>query len=142
MEKRILTIENIIGEAKGTPLERVVKQNFTGETKEVGIYLAMANLAQRQGYPEIALILKEIAMEEAQHAARFAEMNGMINEDIFENIKQMLEGETFANREKREASIKADELGLESLGDYLNESSKDEGRHARILEGILNRYSK
>ncbi len=142
MQKRELTVENVIGETKGTPLERVVKQNFTGETKEVGIYLAMAKLAQRQGYPEIAHILKEMAFEEAEHAARFAELNGMIEEDIFGNIKQMLEGETFANREKKEAARKAEELGLEGARDYFNESSKDEGRHARMLEGILSRYNK
>ncbi|RKD29568.1 ferritin-like domain-containing protein [Thermohalobacter berrensis] len=142
MNKRELTIENVIGETKGTDLEKIVKQNFKGETKEVGIYLAMARLAQRQGYPEIAEVLKRIAIEEAEHAARFAELNGMISDDIFENIKEMLEGETFANKGKREAAIEAEKLGLESARDYFNESSKDEARHARMLEGILNRYNK
>ncbi|WP_026475716.1 ferritin-like domain-containing protein [Alkaliphilus transvaalensis] len=140
MEKRELTIENVIGETKGTPLERPVKQNFTGETSEVGIYLAMARLAQRQGYPEIAEVLKTIAWEEAEHAARFAELNGMIEEDIFENIKRMLEGETFANQEKKKAADQAEELNLLTARDYFNESSKDEARHARMLEGILNRF--
>ena len=140
MERRDLTIENLLNEAKGTELERAVKQNFTGETKEVGIYLAMASLAQRQGYPEIATVLKELAMEEGMHAARFAQMNGMISEDLFDNIRQMLEGETFANKEKRENAQRAKELGLESVGDYFNEAAKDEARHARMLEGILNRY--
>lgn len=83
--KRELTVENIIGETKGTEIERIVKQNFTGETTEAGLYLAMARLAQRQGYPEIAEVLKTIAWEEAEHAARFAEFNGMIQEDLFEN---------------------------------------------------------
>ena len=142
MAKRELTIENVIGETKGTDLERDVKKNFKGETKEVGVYLAMASLAQRQGYPEIAEVLKRIAMEEAEHAARFAELNGMIEDDIFDNIKQMLEGETFANEDKRKAALEADKLGLESARDYFNESSKDEARHARMLEGLLERYSK
>lgn len=140
MEKRELTVENILGEAKGTELERIVKQNFTGETTEVGMYLAMARQAQRQGYPEIAEVLKTIAWEEAEHAAHFAEFNGMIKDDIFENIAQMLDGETFANKSKKEAADKAAELGLESVRDYFNESAKDEARHARMLEGILNRY--
>ncbi len=142
MEKRNLTVENLIGETKGTQLERVVKQNFTGETSETGLYLAIARLAQRKGYPEIAEVLKTIAWEEANHAARFAEMNGMIQDDLFENLRQMLDGETFANSGKKEAADKASALGLETARDYFNESAKDEARHARMLEGILNRYVK
>lgn len=142
MEKKVLTMENVIGETKGTELERMVKQNFTGETSEVGIYLAMARLAQCQGYPEIAEVLKTIAWEEAEHAGRFAELNGMIQEDLFDNIRQMLEGEIFANEGKKQAADKAAALGLETARDYFNESAKDEGRHARMLEGILNRYNK
>jgi len=132
--KRELTVESIIGETKGTDLERVVKQNFTGETTEAGLYLAMARLAQREGYPEIAEVLKTIAWEEAEHAARFAEFNGMIQDNLFDNIKQMLEGETFANQGKKQAADKARELGLDTAGDYFNESAKDEARHARMLE--------
>ncbi|HHW06357.1 MAG TPA: rubrerythrin family protein [Clostridia bacterium] len=140
MEKRELTVENVTGETKGTELERVVKQNFTGETTEAGLYLAMARLAQREGYPEIAEVLKTIAWEEAEHAARFAELNGMIQDNLWENLKEMLEGETFANKGKKEAADKAAALGLETARDYFNESAKDEARHARMLEGILNRY--
>ncbi|MDN5276714.1 MAG: rubrerythrin [Clostridiales bacterium] len=120
----------------------MVKQNFNGETSEVGMYLAMARLAQRQGYPEIAEVLKTIAWEEAEHAAVFAELNGMLQEDIFENIKRMLEGEVFANQGKKEAADKAQELGIASARDYFNLSAKDEARHARMLQGILKRYNK
>ena len=134
-------IQDVIGETKNTDLERVVKQNFNGETNEVGIYLALARLAQRQGYPEIAGVLKTIAWEEAEHASVFAELNGMIQEDIFENIKQMLEGEIFSNKGKKEAADKADELGISSARDYFNISAKDEARHAKMLEGILKRYN-
>jgi rubrerythrin len=140
--ERKLTVENVIGETKGTELERVVKQNFVGETSEAGLYLAMARQAQRQGYPEIGELLKTMAKEEAEHAARFAELNGMIQEDLFDNIKQMLEGEVFANQGKKQAADRAQELGLETARDYFNESAKDEARHARMLEGILNRYHK
>lgn len=142
MDKITLTVENVIGETKGTPLERAVKQNFKGETTEVGVYLAIARQAEREGYPEIAQVLRSIAWEEAEHAARFAELNGMISDNLFDNIAQMLEGETFANKDKKEAADKAAELGLETVRDYFNESAKDEGRHARMLEGILNRYKK
>jgi rubrerythrin len=140
--ERTLTVENVIGETKGTELERVVKQNFVGETSEAGLYLAMARQAQRQGYPEIGELLKTMAKEEAEHAARFAELNGMIQEDLFDNIKQMLEGEVFANQGKKQAADRAQELGLETARDYFNESAKDEARHARMLEGILKRYHK
>jgi len=141
MEKQLI-VENVLGETKGTDLEKVVKQNFTGETSEVGMYLAMARLAQRQGYPEIAEVLKTIAWEEAEHAAVFAELNGMIKDDTFDNIKQMLEGETYANNGKKEAADKAEELGISSARDFFNLSAKDEARHARMLEGILRRFNK
>lgn len=137
-----LVVEGILGETKGTELERIVRQNFNGETKEAGIYYAMASQAQRQGYPEIAEVLKTIALEEVEHAGRFAELNGMIEDDIFDNIRQMLEGEIFSNNGKKQAADKAAELGLDSARDYFNESAKDEGRHARMLEGILKRYCK
>lgn len=137
-----LTIENSIGETKGTNLERAVKQNFNGEVNEAGIYLAMARLAQRQGYPEIAEVLKTIAWEEVEHASVFAELNGMIQEDIFDNIKQMIEGEIFSNKNKREAAEMAEKFGIESARDYFNIFAKDEGRHARMLEGILKKYGK
>ncbi|WP_353892593.1 ferritin family protein [Proteinivorax hydrogeniformans] len=137
-----LVIEKVLGEAKGTDLERDVKQNFKGETTEVGIYLAMAAQAQREGYPEIAEVLKTLAWEEAEHAGSFAQLNGMIKDNLFDNLKEMLEGEVFANQNKRKASEKARELGLESVADYFNESAKDEARHAKMLEGMLKRYSK
>ena len=106
MDKRTLTVENVIGETKGTP-DRSVKQNFKGETSETGMYLAIARQAEREGYPEIAQVLKSIAWEEAEHAARFAELNGMISDSLFDNIAQMLEGEIFANKDKKEAADKA-----------------------------------
>ena len=142
MDKKELVFEDVIGETKGTELERAVKQNFNGETSEVGIYLALARQAQREGYPEIAEVFKTIAWEEAEHAARFAELNGMIGDNLFDNIARMLEGEIFSNDNKKEAANKAAELGLEAARDYFNESAKDEARHARMLEGILKRYKK
>ncbi len=142
MEKIELVIEQKIGETKNTELKNIVKQNFKGETTEAGMYFAMARLAERQGYPEIALVLRNIGIEEIEHAAKFAQLNAMISDDLFENIRFMLEGEVNANKTKREAAIKAEELGIESARDYFNESAKDEARHARILEGILQRFGK
>ena len=137
--------ENKIGEAKGTALEEAVEMNFQGETAEVGLYLAMARQAQREGLPEIAEVLKTIAWEEAQHAARFAMLNGKISTSTKENLEKMLAGEQAANKGKREAAIKAreavgDEIHEVEIHEVFNESSRDEARHARALEGLLKRY--
>ena len=118
--------EHEIGITKGTPVEKFVAGNFEGETNEVGIYLAMSRQASREGYGELAEVFKRLAWEEAEHAARFCEMNGIIKPTLKENIEWMMGGEKMANAEKREASEKAE--------------SKDEGRHYKILEGILERY--
>ncbi|KZX11995.1 ferritin-like domain-containing protein [Methanobrevibacter filiformis] len=129
-----------IGVTKDTVVEKEVQANFTGETQEVGIYLAMARQATREGLPEIAEVLKRLAYEEAEHAARFAELNGIIKPTLKENLEIMLEGEQNANKEKKAASEKSKEANLEDPADFFNESSKDEGRHAKALEGILKRY--
>ena len=132
--------ENKLGIAKGSPVEEAVSANFRGETAEVGLYLAMARQAQREGYPEISGVLKDIAWDEANHAARFAELNGMISASTKENLEQMLSGETGANKAKREAAVKAKEAGVDEPHDHFDESSRDEARHARALQGLLNRY--
>lgn len=137
-----LVNENKLGVAKGTALQEAVDMEFKGETWEVGIYLAMARQAQREGYPEVAEVLKAIAFEEAWHAARFAELNGKISASTKENIEKMLKGEQEANKGKREAAVKAKENGLDEVHDALDESSRDEARHARALQGLLERYFK
>lgn len=134
------TFKNQIGVTKGSAVEEAVLQNFKGETMEVGLYLAMARQAQREGYPEIAEVLKTIALEEAWHAARFAELNGLISESTRENLSNMLNGEKMANKGKREAAVKAKENGIDEAHDILDESSRDEARHAMALEGLLKRY--
>ncbi len=132
--------ETKLGVAKGTAVEGAVDMNFKGETGEVGLYLAMSRQAQRQGYPEIALALEKIAWDEAWHAASYAELNGLISESTKENLGKMLHGETMANRGKREAALKATEIGCDPAHDIFDESSRDEGRHARSLEGLLRRF--
>lgn len=132
--------ENKIGEAKGTAVEEAVEMNFQGETSEVGLYLAMAWQAQREGLPEIAEVLKTIAWEEAQHAVRFAILNGKISTSTKENLEKMLAGEQAANKGKREAAIKAREAAGDETHEVFDESSRDEARHARALEGLLKRY--
>lgn len=132
--------EHQIGICKGTDLEEVVQANFNGETQEVGIYLAMSRQAQREGLPEVAEVLTRIAIEEAQHAAHFAEMNGIIKPTLKENIEMMIEGETKANNEKKTAAKKAKDCDVDLAHDFFDESSRDEGRHAKMLKGMLERY--
>ncbi len=132
--------ENRLGIAKGSPVEEAVIANFRGETAEVGLYLAMARQAQREGYPEIAGVLEAIAWDEAGHAARYAELGGMISESTKENLEKMLAGETGANKGKRQAAVKAKEAGVDEPHDLFDEASRDEARHARALEGLLKRY--
>jgi len=131
---------NKIGVSKGTAVEEAVMANFKGETQEVGLYLAMARQAQREGYPEIAETLKRIAWEEAEHAARYAELNGLISGSTKENLQKMLQGETGANKGKSDAAVKANEARVDEAHDLFNESSRDEGRHAMMLKGLLERF--
>ena len=134
--------EHKIGVTMGTDLEKEVEANFKGECTEVGLYLAMARQAEREGLPEVANVLRKIAFEEAEHAAHFAEMNGIISENLKENIEKMLEGECKANKEKKEAAKKAKELNIDPAHDFFDESSRDEARHAMMLKGLLEMHFK
>ncbi|MCL4426673.1 MAG: rubrerythrin family protein [Firmicutes bacterium] len=129
-----------LGVTKGTELEEKVEMNFKGETSEVGLYLAMARQAELNQRPEVAQVLERIAIEEAWHAAHFAELNGKISCNTKENLEKMLAGEQGANKGKREAAVKAKEINIDHAHDYFDESSRDEGRHAKALEGLLKRY--
>lgn len=129
-----------LGVTKGTPLEEDVKKNFNGENIEVGLYLAMARQAEREGYPEISEALKSIAWDEAWHAAHFAELNGEIEASTKANLEKMLKGEIMANKSKKESAKKAKENNLDAAHDFFDESSRDEARHARALKGLLDRY--
>jgi rubrerythrin len=132
--------EHEMGITEGTELEKEVQANFQGECAEVGMYLAMARQAQRDGLPEVAEVLKRIAYEEADHASHFAEMNGIIKPTLKENLEMMLEGETMANNEKKAAATKAKENNIDPAHDFFDESSRDEGRHAKMLKGLIERY--
>lgn len=132
--------EHKIGVAKGTEVEDAVKANLKAECNEVGLYLAMARQAQREGFPEIAETLKTIAWDEAMHAAHFAEMNGSISPTLRENLEMMLNGEVGANKGKKEAAKMAKECNCDPAHDFFDESSRDEARHARMLKGILERF--
>jgi rubrerythrin len=138
MVERMFEIK--LGVAKGSPIEEAVEANFAGEAATLGIYLAMARQAEREGYPEIAEVLKSVAFEEAWHAARYAELNGKISVSTKENLEGRLKGEQDSSHSKHEAALKAKEAGVDEAHDFFEESARDEARHARALEGLLKRY--
>ncbi len=137
-----LISENKIGITKGTVVEEAAQNNFQGETREVGLYLAMSKQAQREGYPEVAEVLKTIAIEEAWHAAGYAEMNGLISDSTKENLERMLKGEQGANKYKRESAIKSKESEIDEAHDFFDVSARDEARHAKAIKGLLDRHFK
>ncbi len=119
------------------------RDHFKGECSEVGMYKAMARQALREGYPEIALLFEQIAHEEAEHAAKFAELLGeMVYADTKKNIEKMLAGENGACASKLEIAKKAKELNYDAIHDAVHEMAKDEQRHGAALEAALKRYFK
>lgn len=137
--------EHVIGIAKGTD-QRIIeglRENFNGECTEVGMYLAMARAAHREGYPEIGMYWEKAAFEEAEHAAKFAEMLGeVVSESTKENLSVRVEAENGATMGKTELAKLAKELGLDAIHDTVHEMARDEARHGKAFEGLLNRYFK
>lgn len=137
--------EHRIGVAKGVDPEVVegLKANFTGECTEVGMYLAMARQADREGYPEVAEAYKRIAYEEADHASKFAEMLGeVVFPDTKKNLQLRVEAETGACKGKKDLATLAKKLNLDAIHDTVHEMAKDEARHGAAFTGLLNRYFK
>ena len=115
--------------------------NFQGECAEVGMYLCMARIAHREGYPEIGLYWEKAAFEEAEHAAKFAELLGeVVSPSTKENLRVRVEAENGATQGKTDLAKKAKELGLDAIHDTVHEMARDEARHGKAFEGLLNRY--
>jgi rubrerythrin len=118
-----------------------LRANFTGECTEVGMYLAMGRQADREGYPEVAEAYKRIAFEEADHAARFAELLGeVVDADTKHNLTVRVEAEFGACKGKLDIAKKAKELGYDAIHDTVHEMCKDEARHGAAFKGLLDRY--
>ena len=135
--------EHKIGVAKGLDPEVVegLKNNFTGECTEVGMYLAMSRQADREGYPEVAEAYKRIAFEEAEHAAKFAELLGEVVTDCTKtNLQMRVEAEYGACLGKKKLATKAKELGYDAIHDTVHEMCKDEARHGAAFNGLLKHY--
>lgn len=141
--ERNYVTEHVVGIAKDTPEEIIqgLRENFNGECSEVGMYLAMSRVADREGYPEVAEAWKRYAFEEAEHAAKFAELLGeVLTDSTKKNLAARVDAECGACEGKMELAKKAKELGLDAIHDTVHEMAKDEARHGRALEGLLNRY--
>ena len=135
--------EHRIGVAQGVD-EQVVEElraNFVGECTEVGMYLAMSRQADREGFPEVAEAYKRIAIEEAEHAAKFAELLGeVVVADTKANLEARVAAEHGATQGKKDLATLAKQLNLDAIHDTVHEMCKDEARHGKAFEGLLNRY--
>ena len=137
--------EHVIGVAKGCDDEMIkdLNNHFIGECTEVGMYLAMSRQAEREGYPEIAEAFKRYAFEEAEHAAKFAELLGeVVTADTKKNVQMRADAEQGACEGKLMIAKRAKELGYDAIHDTVHEMAKDEARHGAGFEGLLNRYFK
>jgi len=135
--------EHVVGVAKGAPEEILegLHANFTGECTEVGMYLAMARVAHREGYPEIGLYWEKAAWEEAEHAAKFAELLGeVITTSTKKNLEMRVEAENGATQGKTNLAKRAKELNLDAIHDTVHEMARDEARHGKAFKGLLDRY--
>ncbi len=135
--------EHKVGIIDGVDEEIVqgLRENFTGECSEVGMYLAMSRVAFREGYPEIGLYWEKAAYEEADHAARFAEMLGeVVTDSTKKNLEMRVAAENGATLGKTELAKKAKAQGLDAIHDSVHEMARDEARHGQAFEGLLKRY--
>ena len=135
--------EHKIGVAKDVDPEIIegLRQNFMGECTEVGMYLAMSRQADREGYPEVAEAYKRIAIEEAEHAAKFAELLGeVVDVSTKKNLEMRVMAEHGATQGKKDLATKAKQLNLDAIHDTVHEMCKDEARHGMAFQGLLKRY--
>ena len=137
--------EHKIGDGMVEDMEVVngLRENFTGECTEVGMYLAMSRVAEREGFPEIAEAYKRYAFEEAEHAAKFAELLGeVVTDSTKKNLELRVMAEGGACKGKLDLAIRAKQLGYDAIHDTVHEMAKDEARHGAGFKGLLNRYFK
>ncbi len=135
--------EHVVGVAKGVREDIItdLRANFEGECSEVGMYLAMARVAHREGYPEIGLYWEKAAWEEAEHAAKFAELLGeVVTDSTKKNLEMRVEAENGATAGKTDLAKRAKELNLDAIHDTVHEMARDEARHGKALKGLLERY--
>jgi rubrerythrin len=135
--------EHVVGVAKGVPEDILndLRANFQGECSEVGMYLAMSRVAYREGYPEIGDYWYKAGLEEAEHAAKFAELLGeVVTDSTKKNLQMRVEAEHGACAGKTDLAKRAKALNLDAIHDTVHEMARDEARHGRAFAGLLKRY--
>ncbi len=135
--------EHVVGVAQGAPEDIMtdLRANFNGECCEVGMYLAMARVAFREGYPEIGMYWEKAAYEEAEHAAKFAELLGeVVTDSTKKNLQMRVEAENGATMGKTDLAKRAKALNLDAIHDTVHEMARDEARHGKAFKGLLERY--
>ena len=142
-EEKSWAAEHVVGVAKGVSEDILadLRANFQGECSEVGMYLAMARVAYREGYPEIGTYWEKAAYEEAEHAAKFAELLGeVVTDSTKKNLELRVEAENGATAGKADLARRAKAANLDAIHDTVHEMARDEARHGRAFEGLLKRY--
>lgn len=135
--------EHVLGVAKDVPedIKNDLRANFNGECSEVGMYLAMSRVAFREGYPEIGLYYEKAAMEEANHASRFAELLGeVLTDSTKKNLEMRVEAEYGVTEGKTDLAKRAKQANLDAIHDTVHEMARDEARHGKAFKGLLERY--
>ena len=141
--ERVWASEHVVGVAKGVSEDILMdlRANFEGECSEVGMYLAMARVAHREGYPEIGMYYEKAAWEEAEHAAKFAELLGeVVTDSTKKNLELRVAAEHGATEGKTDLAKRAKAANLDAIHDTVHEMARDEARHGKAFEGLLNRY--
>ena len=144
-EDMVWADEHSVGVAKGVEesILNDLRANFSGECTEVGMYLAMARVAHREGYPEIGMYWEKAAYEEAEHAAKFAELLGeVVTDSTKKNLEMRVDAEYGATAGKLDLAKRAKAAGLDAIHDTVHEMCKDEARHGKAFKGLLERYFK
>ena len=135
--------EHVVGVAQGVSEDILtdLRDNFTGECSEVGMYLAMARVAFREGYPEIGMYYEKAAYEEAEHAAKFAELLGeVLTDSTKKNLQMRVDAENGATAGKTDLAKRAKAANLDAIHDTVHEMARDEARHGKAFKGLLERY--
>ena len=135
--------EHVIGIAGDAPdkIKDGLRAMFEGECSEVGMYLAMSRAAIREGYPEVGQFYEQAAMDEAVHAAKFAELLGeCVSASTKENLEARVEAEYGATAGRVDLAAEAKELGLDDISGIVLDIGKDEARHGKGFQGLLERY--
>lgn len=135
--------EHVVGVAQGVSEDIIedLRSNFNGECSEVGMYLAMSRVAFREGYPEVGLYYEKAAYEEAEHAAKFAELLGeVVTDSTKKNLELRIEAEHGATAGKVDLAKRAKEQNLDAIHDTVHEMARDEARHGKAFEGLYKRY--